>query len=111
MSSTIKFNYENKDYVLEFNRNSIKTMEKQGFNLESFTEQPMTMVEIAFEGAFLKNHSNITKAKVEEIYGLFKNKKALIQQLIVMIQETYSALFDDDENGEDESKKIDWKIG
>lgn len=111
MSQKIEFNYAGKEYSLEYNRLAIKTMEKQGFELESFEKKPMTMVDIAFEGAFIKNHSNISKATVEEIYSLFKDKKALIKELIRMIQESYSTLFDDENDGVDESKKIDWKIG
>lgn len=109
MSKKIEFSYKNKDYVLEYNREVIRIMERQGFNAEKFTEQPMTMVDLAFEGSFLKNHPKTTKAEVEEIYSLFKNKRELINQLIVMIQETYSTLFDDNE--EDASKNIEWKVG
>lgn len=109
MSTKIEFNYKKKDYTLEYNRDAIKFMEKQGFNAEKFTEQPMTMVDLAFEGSFIKNHSKTTKAEVEEIYSLFKNKKGLINQLIIMIQETYSTLFEDNE--EDDSKNIEWKVG
>lgn len=110
MNTKIKFTYKEKDYVLEYNRYSIKVMEKQGFNAEKFTEQPMTMVELAFEGAFLKNHAKITKAEVEEIYNLFANKRDLVNQLIVMIQQTYSTLFENDENEGDASKNIEWKV-
>lgn len=109
MSTKIEFSYNNKDYTLEYNRDAIRLMEKQGFNAEKFTEQPMTMIELAFEGAFIKNHAKTTRAEVEEIYALFKNKRGLINQLVVMIQETYSTLFDDNE--EDESKNIEWKVG
>lgn len=109
MNKKIEFTYKGKDYVLEYNRNAIRLMESQGFNADKFTEQPMTMVELAFEGAFVKNHAKTTRAEVEEIYSLFKNKRDLINQLIVMIQETYSTLFDDNE--EDDSKNIEWKIG
>lgn len=109
MSTKIQFKYKNKDYTLEYNRYAIKIMEKQGFNAEKFTEQPMTMVELAFEGSFIMNHPKTTTAEVEEIYSLFKNKRELINQLIVMIQEAYSTLFDDNE--EDDSKNIDWKVG
>lgn len=107
MSKKIKFEYNKKEYVLEYNRYAIKIMEKQGFDAEAFTKQPMTMVEIAFEGAFIMHHSNVTKAEVQEIYDLFNNKMDLINQLIVMIQETYSSLFE--ENKKDDSKNIEWK--
>lgn len=109
MSKKIEFDYEKEHYILEYNRNAIKTMEKQGFDAEAFAAKPMVMVELAFEGAFLKNHSKITKAKVDEIYNLFSNKKELIQQLIIMINESYEELLED--NKEESSKNIEWKIG
>lgn len=109
MSTKIEFKYKEKNYTLEYNRDSIRIMEKQGFNAEKFTEQPMTMVELAFEGSFIMNHPKTTRAEVQEIYSLFKNKRALMNQLLVMIQETYSTLFEDNE--EDDSKNIEWKVG
>jgi hypothetical protein len=109
MGKTIEFKYKNTDYTLEYNRDAIKLMEKQGFDLESFTKHPMTMVDLAFEGSFLMHHAKITKKEVSEIYDLFTKKRDLVNQLIVMINETYSSLFED--NNEDDSKNIEWKIG
>ena len=107
MSRKIEFEYEDKKYCLEYNRDSIKIMERQGFDLEQFTNKPMTMVELAFEGAFLKNHRNIKAGTVKEIYSNLNQKRELANELINMISETYNSLFDDEEN--DEGKNISWK--
>ena len=56
MSLKIEFNYEDKDYVLEYNREAIKYMEQRGFSLDKFTDAPASMMDIAFEALFLKNH-------------------------------------------------------
>jgi len=63
MSKKIEFEYEDKKYILEYNRDAIKIMEKQGFDLNSFTEKPMLMLDIAFQGAFIKNHRTINLKK------------------------------------------------
>jgi len=108
MSKKIEFEYEDKKYILEYNRDAIKIMEKQGFDLNSFTEKPMLMLDIAFQGAFIKNHRTIKTVKVEEIYTIMEDKEKLAKTLLEMIQETYETLFEtkEDENG----KNIGWKI-
>ena len=107
MSRQIEFEYQDKKYCLEYNREAIKIMEKQGFDLDSFTSKPMTMIEMAFQGAFIKNHRNIKTATIQEIYENIKGKRELANELITMISETYNSLFDDENI--DEAKNISWK--
>lgn len=108
MSKKIEFEYEDEKYILEYNREAIKLMEKQGFDFNSFLKQPMIMIDLAFQGAFVKNHRKIKAGKIEEIYNMLTDKTTLTQTLIEMIQETYDELFED--KGEKEGKNIDWKI-
>lgn len=107
MSKKIEFEYEGTKYCLEYNRDAIKIMEKQGFDLNNFMAQPMSSVDLAFEGAFLKNHRNIRAAKVKEIYDGLGHKRELANELLDMISETYNSLFEDDE--EKLGKNIEWK--
>lgn len=107
MSRQIEFEYEGKKYCLEYNRDAIKIMEKQGFELETFTNKPMTMLELAFQGAFIKNHRNIKSSTILEIYTNIGQKRELANELINMISETYNSLFDDENI--DEAKNISWK--
>ena len=107
MAKQIEFEYEDKKYCLEFNRDAIKLMERQGFDIDSFTNKPMTMLELAFEGAFLKNHRGVNASKVKEIYENIGQKRELANELLAMIGETYNSLFGDD--NEDDSKNISWK--
>lgn len=108
MSKKIEFDYEDKKYVLEYSRDAIRIMEKQGFDLNQFLEKPMMMMDLAFQGAFIKNHRNTKAVKVEEIYEIIDNKQELAQKLIEMIQETYNELFETKEGKE--GKKVTWKI-
>lgn len=107
MSKKIEFNYNGTDYVLEYNRKSIEFMERQGFVLSELIEKPMLMLPMAFEGLFLKNHKNVKRTEVEEIYNKFKNKDSLIQTIADMLNETYSTLQEEPEGNEG---NIDWKV-
>lgn len=107
MSKRIEFSYKGTDYVLEYNRKSVEFMERQGFVASELVEKPMLMLPMAFEGLFLKNHKNIKKSEVDEIYDKFKDKSALISTLAEMLQETYSTLQEDPDGNEG---NIDWKV-
>lgn len=100
MNTKINLTYKDVPYTLEYDRMSIKTMEANGFVVDEFLAKPMNNVEMAFAGAFLKNHRKTNQAIIEEIYDKCPNKKDLIEALVTMIRETYEALFDDPEGDE-----------
>lgn len=106
MNTKIEFDKDNEHYVLEYSRESIALMEKQGFSVSELTTKPMIMLPLAFEGLFYKNHRRVTKKFVDEIYEQFKNKDKLMETIGVMLEESYSSLTD-----EGNSKgNIEWKI-
>ena len=107
MSKKIEFSYEGKDYTLEYNRKAVEFMERQGFVISELASKPMSMLPMAFEGLFFKNHKNIQGKVIDEIYDKFKDKQALIQTIAEMLNETYSTLQDDPEENEG---NIDWKV-
>lgn len=109
MNTKINFTYKDIPYVLEYDRNSIIQMEASGLVISEFLERPITNIQIAFAGAFLKNHKKTaTNQKlVTEIYDLFENKEELISTLVTMIGETYDSLLGDKEDDNTEGK-IKW---
>lgn len=106
MNKKIEFDYKEKHYVLEYNRDAIMVMEKQGFDLDQYTSKPMTMINLAFQGAFIKNHRGVNGATVQEIFDKLGDKENLSNQLIEMISETYTSLF---EESKGDGKNISWK--
>lgn len=96
--SKINLTYDKNEYVLEYNRQSVKTMESQGFVLEELTAKPMTMIPLLFNGAFIKNHRGIKRNLIDEIFDEIGDKTALMEALMEMYAETLSALTDG--NGE-----------
>lgn len=93
--SKINMTYNKTEYVLEYNRQSVKTLEGQGFRLDEITNMPMTMIPMLFHGAFFKNHKGIKRSLIDEIYDGIGDKTGLIQALAEMYAETLSTLTDD----------------
>ena len=90
--SKINLTYKKDEYILEFNRQSVKTMESQGFVLEELTAKPMTMIPLLFNGAFIKNHRGIKRNLMDEIFEEIGDKTALMEALMEMYAETLSTL-------------------
>ena len=93
--SKITMTYNKTEYTLEYNRQSVKTLEGQGFRLDEITNMPMTMIPMLFHGAFYKNHKGIKRNLIDEIYEGIGDKTGLIQALAEMYAETLSTLTDD----------------
>lgn len=92
--SKINLTYEKNEYILEYNRQSVKTMESQGFVLEELTTKPMTMIPLLFNGAFIKNHRGIKRNLMDEIFEEIGDKTALMEALMEMYAETLGSLTD-----------------
>lgn len=97
--STITITYDKKEYSLGFTRQSVKTMESQGFVLDDITSKPMTMIPMLFSGAFIKNHRGIKRNLIDEIYENIGDKTGLMQALIELYAETLSSLTEDTAEG------------
>lgn len=97
--SKITMTHGKTEYVLEYNRQSVKTLEGQGFRLDEIANMPMTMIPMLFHGAFYKNHKGIKRSLIDEIYEGIGDKTGLIQALAEMYAETLSTLTDDTSEG------------
>ena len=95
--SKITITYDKTEYTLEYNRQSVKTMEAQGFVLDELTSKPMTMIPMLFSGAFIKNHRGLKRALIDEIFDNINDKNGLMEALMEMYAETLSALTDNAE--------------
>ena len=94
--SKINLTHKDKEYSLEYSRQSVRTMEQQGFVLDELTSKPMTMIPMLFQGAFIKNHKGIKRSLIDEIYKGIGNRLELMEALMEMYAETLSSLMDDD---------------
>lgn len=105
----IKFNYEDKEYTLGFNRKTAEAAQRAGLDIDELSTKPLVQVPLLVYWAFQMNHSNIKKSKTEEIYSKISDKTGLLNALAVDFISTYKDLFggDDDEN-EGNENLISW---
>ena len=113
MSTIITVTYDKKSYDLEYSRNSVKSMEQQGFVLDQIGDKPMTMVPLLVYGAFMKNHKGIKRSLVDEIYEHIADKigdgeNGFIQTLLEMYADTVNTLTEN--NSGDEGNVATWKV-
>ena len=100
MAKQIRFEYDGKEYTLEFTRKSIETMERQGFVASDIADKPMTTLPALFAGAFLAHHRYVKKELVDEIYSKMTNKQDLLSKLAEMYNEPIQALMEEPEDAE-----------
>lgn len=95
---------DGKEYMLEFDRNSITYLERQGFALDKYSTQPMTQIPLLFRGAFFKHHKFAKAEEIDKIFENIKNKDKLMAALVDMVGESYETLVKDNDKG-----NVDWE--
>ncbi len=99
MAKQLTFNYNGKDYVLEFTRNTVRQMENNGFVANDIDIKPMTVLPALFAGAFLAHHRHEKTEVVDAIYSKLKDKHLLIEKLAEMYNEPISTLLEEPDEG------------
>ena len=94
---------EGKEFILEYDRDSIGFLEKIGFSLDEYAKRPATMMPLLFRGAFYKNHKFVRQNEIENIYNNIKNKTELMNKLLSMLSESYEDLVENKEGN------LDWE--
>lgn len=102
----ITFEYEGTKYTLEFNRNTVRTMENQGFRVNELEDRPMTMLPQLFAGAFQMHHRWLKRDVIDEIYEHMGEKDKLLEKLGELYNAPMEALLSDPE--EDKGNVITW---
>lgn len=105
MNTKINLTYKGVKYTLEYNRMTVKMIESEGFDFEKFSSQLMTMIGLAFKGAFYKNHRKVSQNLVDEIYSECKNKEKLMETISKMISECYETLTEEPSEG-----NAEWEV-
>lgn len=91
----IKISKDGKEYLLEYDKETIMIMEKKGFNIQTVDEQAMNMYPLIFQGAFLKNHKYMKSTEINEIFDNISNRRELMSKLMEMIADQYQSLMGD----------------
>lgn len=106
MGKSVTFEYDGKEYTLEFNRRVVERMERQGFVAEDVVKYPMTALPTLFNGAFQMHHKGISKDKTDEILSRIHDTQGLIGKLAEMYNEPILTLVGDEDDNE---KNVTWE--
>ena len=105
MAKVIRFSFEDKEYVLEFTRRTVKEMENEGFVPSELDSRPMTLLPALFAGAFKAHHRWVKQDTIDRIFKAMPNKDSLVEKLAEMYNEPILALVEEPEKAEG---NLDW---
>ena len=100
MAKQICFEFEGKEFTLEYTRKTIETMERQGFVASDIIEKPMSTLPALFAGAFLAHHRFVKREVIDRIFEKMTNRQELIGKLAEMYNEPIESLMNDPEEDE-----------
>ena len=96
----MKFTYNDKEYWLEYTRETVKQMEASGFRIGEIGDMPVTRIEQLWAGAFLAHERMVSNTVIEKMYKPMKNKEQLLQKLTEMYNSAMTYQMDDEGNVE-----------
>lgn len=99
MSKQISFEYEKRNYVLEYTLRTAGQANDDGFILDQLGDKPALMIPKLVYWSFVRHQKGITKKQTDEIYTWIKDKNGFITALAEMYAEAVNALVDEDEEG------------
>lgn len=106
MSKQISFEYEDKEYNLEYTLRTAGQANDDGFILEQLSEKPALMIPKLVYWAFVRHQKGITRKQTEEIFKWIKDKNGFITALAEMYADAVNALIDDEE----EEGNANWTV-
>lgn len=106
MAKTIVLNWEDKEYTLEYTRESASQTERDGLRIQQIEELPITMIPALVHGAFLAHHPYTKPELIDEIYANVENKDEFLKNLSEMYAEVLTTLFDKPKK---KSGNLNWK--
>lgn len=107
MSKQINFEFEGKEYTLEYTLRTAGNANEDGFVLEELGNKPALMIPKLVYWAFNRHHKGLTRKQAEEIYASIKQKTAFIAALADMYAEAVNTLVDDEE---DDKGNANWTL-
>lgn len=96
MAKQLNFEYKGKEYTLEFTRETVKQMEREGFKGDEVLTKPLTTLPKLFAGAFRAHHRYEKQKIIDEMFECFTNKVALVEKLAEMYNDPIETLMDDE---------------
>lgn len=101
-----------KEYTLDFDLDSVRFAEAQGFEWDDISTKPGTMIPILWFSAFRRYHKKVTRNEtdtmLEELGGF--NKKLSDKLAALYFQALSGIISTDDDENEGEAKNGNWTL-
>lgn len=93
---TLTDNESGRVYILEFNRDSVRWAERQGFDITELTKFPMTNIPRLFFFAFRMHHKGITQDQTDAMLDELGATRKLLERLVQLYSAPMDSLVDED---------------
>lgn len=103
----LKLKINDKDYVLEMNRDTIKWLEANGFSIEDFDKKPVTYYDLLWLSLFLANHREVNPnlaIKLMDSYKASGKSPAKVVRFAVEEYQSFMNALADTNSTENEEK-------
>lgn len=107
-SKSITIEHNEKKYKLEFTKDTVRSTERRGFEINKVLDFPAVNIPLLVHGAFLANHKWLSQDMVDEIYESIPEQSEFINKLIEMYNEPLMEMMGLGE-GADKGKKSKWE--
>jgi len=107
----LKLHINDKDYVLELDRDSVKWLESVGFDLQEFYKKPLTYRENLWQCLFVKNHREVNPNLAVKLMDSYAEEKGqnMVNKVVRFAIEEYEAFFNalTDTNSEKKEEELE----
>lgn len=83
----IELTINEKSYLLEMNRNSIKWLENHGFSIADFEKKPITYFDLIWTSLFITNHKDVTEEQTIQLLEEYEKENNVSDVIKFAIEE------------------------
>ena len=84
-------NINDKNYIIQINRESIVWLEGKGFSIEEFARKPITFTSIIWTSGFLMNHKEVNANLALKLMETYTEEGGDVMEIINFILEEYQS--------------------
>lgn len=108
MGKKLKFEIEDKEYIIEYDRAIFMKMDKIGMSIASLQDKPLTFIETSFKFGLLKNQAYITDKQASRLYDKWLDEYGL-EDFGEFVLDEYNFSFSTTQQDSEKPKKV-WTI-
>lgn len=83
----VELNIDDKNYLLEMNRNSIKWLESRGFSIVDFEKKPITYFDLIWSSLFITNHKDLSEDETLELLEKYEREFSVAEVIRFAVEE------------------------